>query len=115
MKLETVVASHEMLKFQLNFSQIGRIPDRKQIHVRCKAKDKEEGEELEVEENYEVVLNKVLHNTEYVCRGEVSLSDDTIEIDETTVSTHEVEEAELEADVTEITKDSFRLSCVLIF
>ena len=37
-----------MFKFQLNFSVIGRIPDRKQIHVRCKTKDDDEGEEMEV-------------------------------------------------------------------
>ena len=106
MSLETVVASHEMLKFQLNFSLIGQIPERTQIHVRCKTKDDNEGEELEVEENYQVVMYKVRQDAEYLCYGEVSLKDDVIEIAKTTVYTHK--RVKVEADVTEITQDSFR-------
>ena len=93
-----------MLKFQLNFSQIGQIPEN--VEVWCKTPDEDEAERLLVEDNYQVVLDKVRPDTEYLCHGQLSLSGEMIEIPQTVVYTpcH----GRPEVGVTEITQDSFR-------
>ena len=95
-----------MLKFKLNFSLVGQIPERENISVWCRTKNEDEEEQLVVTDNYEVVLDKVRPDTEYLCQGQVSLTGEIIEIPQTVVSTDCDVRAELE--VTEITADSFR-------
>ena len=99
-----MVVSNQMLRFNLNFSQIGQIPEN--VEVWCKTPDGDDGERLRVEDNYQVVLDKVRPDTEYLCHGQLSLSGEIIEIPQTVVSTHC--QGGPEVQVTEITQDSFR-------
>ena len=98
-----------MLKFQLNISLLGQIPQRDNVEVWCKTPDEDKGELLVVEvveDNYQVVLDKVRPDTEYLCLGQLSLPGEMIEIPQTVVYTHC--DVRPEVEITEITQDSFR-------
>ena len=95
-----------MLKFQLNFSLLGQIPEREKVEVWCKTPDEENGEQLVVEDNYQVVLDKVRPDTGYLCHGQLSLTGEILEIPQTVVYTHC--QVRPEVEVMEITQDSFR-------
>ena len=95
-----------MLKFQLNLSLLGQIPEREKVAVWCKTTLEDEGEQLVVEDNYQVVLDKVKPDTEYLCHGQLSLPGEIIEIPQTVVYTHC--DVRPDVEVTEIRQESFR-------
>ena len=104
LELQPIVVSHQVLRFQLNFSTVGEIPQN--VEVWCKTGDGDEGERLVVEDDYQLVLDKVRPNTEYLCHGQLSLAGEMIEIPQTVVYTHC--DVRPEVEVAEITQDSFR-------
>ena len=101
-----------MIRFQLNVSQLGQIPEK--VEVWCKTAEEEdgEGEELQVGENYQAVLDQVMPDTEYLCHGQVSLTGgEILEIPQTVVYTQG--DVRVEVEVEEITQDSFRYEAEL--
>ena len=104
-----MVVSHQMLRFQLNLTLLGEMPEREKVAVWCRTE--EEGQEhqlqlLMVEEeevNYQAELEEVRPDTEYFCHGQVNLrGGEVIEIPQTVVHTQE------KVEVTQITEASYR-------
>ena len=105
-----MVVSHQMLRFQLNLTLLGEMPEREKVAVWCRTEEENKGEELQLqllvveeEENYQAELEEVRPDTEYFCHGQVNLrGGEVIEIPQTVVHTKE------EVEVTQITEASYR-------
>ena len=104
-----MVVSHQMLRFQLNLTLLGEMPEREKVAVWCRTEEEGEEHQLQLllvdeeEENYQAELKEVKPDTEYFCHGQVNLrGGEVIEIPQTVVHTQE------EVEVTQITEASYR-------
>ena len=105
-----MVVSHQMLRFQLNLTLLGEMPEREKVAVWCRTEEEGQEHQLQLlvveeeeEENYQAELKEVKPDTEYFCHGQVNLrGGEVIEIPQTVVHTKE------EVEVTQITEASYR-------
>ena len=112
-----MVVSHQMLRFQLNLTLLGEMPEREKVAVWCRTEEEGEEHQLQLqllmveeeEESYQAELEEVRPDTEYFCHGQVNLrGGEVIEIPQTVVHTQEEVEAEVEVEVTQITEAGYR-------